>query len=352
MSSTYVPKHAASLDDIWTAAASQLGLSVARSKEGFVYTDPRGHRLVLAADTQDTADDVARLVFFDLCSAFVRGETSFDAPVWGLLEGTQSLLQQRATMRLQAALLRRYGLRKRLAPPTSRTASLGDFYESLPRLPFSSASSDVPNEERTCAERGLALAHKPPYRRVLHDALWATAQLGRAPQPNLSQNASAPRLHKSGLPMSDGTFEAEKGATCQDCAFLRNPEKRGSAHRCEQTALSGTAGKVVKPDAAACALFEPPLDCQACAACCRHAFELVPVLPTEEMCVKHPQLVQKSGKCLTVARDPDKKCCAVLGKTESGHYRCRLYAERPNTCREFTAGSANCVEARLRIGIA
>lgn len=355
------------LDHIWISAAKELGLKVQRSPHGYAHTDGKGNLYFAPPDELDDDDCLAQMIFHELCHALVQGEGSFDKPDWGLSNDEQAdvyagdVTREWACLRIQASLLRPYGLRRLLAPTTDFRA----FYDKLPRHPL----AEAPEREAELAQAGLSLAHRPPFRRVLSDALIATCELHRAvsksarqptnpkaephdaPLPILWHSVPSPKLHKSGLPMSDGMFEAPRGTTCQDCAYCLPPEKRGASHRCQRTAVDDTPGKVVKETTGACALFEPPLDCQRCAACCRHAFDLVPVRTTDEITWKHPKLVGKAGKDLTVLRDPVRRCCAALDGSFSDGYGCLIYSERPRTCRDFTSGTFNCLEARRRVGL-
>lgn len=353
------------LDHLWITAAKELGLQVERSPHGYAHTDGKGNLYIAPTEELDPDDCLAQMILHELCHALVQGEDSFSKPDWGLSNDEQAdvyesdVTREQACLRVQASLLRPYGLRRLLAPTTDFRV----FYDALPQKPLDGASP----REAKLSQDGLSLAHHPPYRRVLTEALTATAELHRAlgkasrpsatspeatePLPSLWQSAPSPKLHKSGLPMSDGVFESKKGTTCGGCAFLKTPDKRGAAFRCERTAIEASPGKVVNPTLAACALFEPPLDCQSCAACCRHAFSLVPVRLSDEVNWRHPQLVGKSGKDLTILRDPERRCCAALGETAEHSFGCLIYSDRPRTCRDFSAGTFNCLEARRRVGL-
>jgi hypothetical protein len=354
------------LDHIWITAAHELGLTVARSPHGYAHTDGKGNLFLAPQEDLDHDDCLAQMILHELCHALVQGEDSFAKPDWGLSNDDRDdvypddVTREWACLRVQASLLRPYGLRQLLAPTTDFRV----FYDALPPRPLDGAQG----REAKLSQDGLSLAHHPPYRRVLTDALAATAELHRAvakasqrsqrgpassttPLPLLWHSSPAPKLHKSGLPMSDGVHEAPASATCAGCAFLLAPEKRTATYRCQRTATEESTGKVVQPGSAACALYEPPLDCQTCAACCRHAFSLVPVRPSDEINWKHPQLVAKSGKDLTVIRDPERRCCAALGDRDDHSFGCRIYHDRPRTCRDFTSGTRNCLEARRRVGL-
>ena len=365
MSRSVSAKYIDPLDHLWISAAHELGFKVERSPHGYAHTDGKGTIYIANPEELDDDDCLAQMILHELCHALVQGEDSFGKPDWGLTNDERSesypgdVSRELACLRVQASLLRPHGLRRLLAPTTDYRA----FYDVLPRRPL----DDAPPPESKLAQEGLSLAHHPPYRRVLSEALTATAELHRAvakalrqrppsaptdnAQPTLWQSSPPPKLHKSGLPMSDGVFDAPGDASCADCAFLRPPDKRGAAYRCQRTAVEETSGKVVIPTTAACALFEPPLDCQTCAACCRHAFALVPVNPSDEINWRHPQLVGKVGKDLTVLRSPEGRCCGALAGTDQEGYRCQIYSDRPRTCREFSSGTFNCLEARRRVGL-
>ena len=63
------------------------------------------------------------------------------------------------------------------------------------------------------------------------------------------------------------------------------------------------------------------------------------------------ELVVRDGKRLALARDGER--CAALdgGRGPDEPYTCRVYDERPRTCRDFTLGSAHCLTARRRVGL-
>ena len=42
---------------------------------------------------------------------------------------------------------------------------------------------------------------------------------------------------------------------------------------------------------------------------------------------------------------------AVGAATTAAHYSCRIYQDRPQTCRDFTANGHHCLEARRRVGL-
>jgi Fe-S-cluster containining protein len=112
-------------------------------------------------------------------------------------------------------------------------------------------------------------------------------------------------------------------------------------------------GARVRETIAACERHEPAaeLDCTACAACCREAYGAVVVTRGDPIVHLHPDLLVRRGRSHDVRRDGDR--CAALdgGRAPDEPYRCRVYDDRPTSCRDFTAGSAHCLTARRRVGL-
>jgi hypothetical protein len=151
--------------------------------------------------------------------------------------------------------------------------------------------------------------------------------------------------------MSDGLFSAPSGATCESCVYANQPVgARRAAWRCQRTAAEDGPGLVIDPKANACALHLASLDCQECGACCRHAYDLVPVGKNEPTVLRHPELIHRRGKQLSIVRDEQQKRCAALAGATMGPYGCTIYDSRPSTCRDFTAGTSSCLDARRRVG--
>jgi len=388
------------LDHIWLTAAAELGLQVRRSPLGYATTDGRGGLLIAPGPELDPDDCLAQIILHEICHALVQGEDSFGQPDWGLANDAQSAqyqgdtVREQACLRVQAALLRRYGLRRLLGP----TTDFRKFYDSLPRDPLAALPPGAPADSGDAtaaastepaaqlardpaldlAAEGLGRAARPPFRKPLHQALRATAEvhraLPRAPSPSYDATAAlappaadspgaarlpalwlhapAPGRHKSGLPMSDGIFAAPAGATCQSCAYAAPPRgaRKAGTWRCQRTATDDEPGLVVDPKAAACALYQQSLDCQDCGACCRHAYDLVPLSRTEPTVLRHPALIERHGKQLSIRRDAAQRRCAALTGPALGPYSCAIYDSRPSTCRDFAAGTESCLEARRRVG--
>lgn len=93
------------------------------------------------------------------------------------------------------------------------------------------------------------------------------------------------------------------------------------------------------------------LDCATCGACCREAFDVVAVAPDDPM-GEHPGLVNAHlDGWRSMRRVPcggGTRCAALSGPAP---WRCTIYPDRPAPCRELTAGDADCLEARRRVGL-
>jgi Fe-S-cluster containining protein len=101
----------------------------------------------------------------------------------------------------------------------------------------------------------------------------------------------------------------------------------------------------------------PPvdLDCRTCGACCRDAFDVVAIEPTDPMAA-HPKLTRTHlDGWRSMARVPGScggtQCGALGGDGVEAPWRCTIYDDRPKPCRELLVGSADCLEARDALGL-
>lgn len=341
------------LDAVWLGAAARLGLRVQRGAHAYASTDGRGTLTIAPPEALDADDCLAQIIFHELCHALVQGEDSFGRADWGLDNDERGeayrddAAREHACLRAQAALLTRHGLRRLLAP----TTDFRPFYDALPADPLAG-----PREDRSIALARAALgrALRPPFSGVLEGALRATAVIAREAAAATEAPGEGPRalyhaappspLHPTGLPMAEPGAAADAAARrCGDCAWC-HPGAGGRGARCRR---AGAAR--IDRGWAACALFEAGLDCQGCGACCRHAFDLVPLGRRELAARRHPELVEADGARLKLRR-AGPRCAALAGPPE-GPYACVIYDDRPRTCRDFTLGSAACLEARRRVGL-
>ncbi len=152
------------------------------------------------------------------------------------------------------------------------------------------------------------------------------------------------------------TDDPEATVTCGTCVWAQRTGRGGSVLRClRHRAPSGKSGRRVEVDTVACSshTVASTLDCQACGACCREAYHRVEVSPRDPFVRTHAHLLDtlvEEGRTVRVLARPGGLCRCLVPDAERG-YRCTTYEERPRTCRDFTAGSANCLEARRRVGL-
>jgi hypothetical protein len=322
---------------VWVGAARSIGLSVVRTPDAYAASDGRGTLAIGDAATLDADDSLAQMIFHELCHSLVEGEASFGRPDWGM-DNTPGapITSEHACLRTQWVLAGRHGLRGVFAPTTDFRA----FWDTL----SADVLADRTDRSTQAAIVAIRRAAQPPWSPTLADALAATAQIARAtagfaePPSLWSVAEPAPAPHPTGLP-------AGASGTCATCAWRF--EQRGVA-RCRH---SGTRLDDAWPG---CERFEAALDCQTCGACCRAAYHSVEVSRRDPCVRKHPELIVDRDTYLEIARSGER-CAALAGGDADGErvtrYHCRIYDDRPRTCRDFTLGSEHCLTARRRVGL-
>ena len=95
-----------------------------------------------------------------------------------------------------------------------------------------------------------------------------------------------------------------------------------------------------------CDKFESSLNCLDCGACCGPAFDVVEVSRQDPVRKKQPDWILKSHSRYHVRRTESNYCAALCEDTT-----CSIYEDRPQCCRDFERGSANCIFARRRVKI-
>jgi hypothetical protein len=348
-----VPTHAYAdpLDRIWLTAASRIGLRVERTDGAYASTSGDGVLLLASREHLDPDDSLAQMIFHELCHSLVQGEGSFQKRDWGLDNETASdSHREEACLRVQATLAARHGLRRFFAPTTDYRA----FYDALPQ------DALAPRHDPTIvlAVSAVRRAAKSPWAPHLEDALTATRRVAAAARDFASAPFEPggglrdlwgtiddpPAPHPSGLP---GAAHAE-GRTCGTCVW-----RHGRAGECRQA-----EGRRVKAAWPACERWEPALDCLECGACCRAAYDCVVVSRRDPVRKKHPELIVVRGPYLEVRRDGDR-CSQLNGgpRTSDGGeprfepYTCKIYEDRPRTCRDFENAGEHCLTARRRVGM-
>jgi hypothetical protein len=304
-----------SSDEIWLDCARKLELPVERGGDGYVHFD--GRVLRIAADRELDADDsLAQLILHELCHSLVEGPARRFVADWGL-DNTHDgdILREHAALRLQAHLATAFGLRDHLPP----TTVVRPYYDGLPREALGAAGD--PDPAVTLARAAAERAGRWPYDPTIFDALDATAR------------AFGVARHPSGLALGDGSQR------CGSCVW-RTPG--GLCRRAERRVR-------VAATEPACARFEAELDCLDCGACCRSAYDTVVVGARDPFLRAHPSLVVVRGELREVARTGDR--CTALDGPPTGPFACRVYDDRPRTCRNFERAGRHCLTARARVGL-
>jgi Putative zinc- or iron-chelating domain len=320
------------LSQVWLGAAARIGLRVVRTPDAYAATDGAGTLAIGDATTLDADDSLAQMIFHELCHSLVEGEGSFARPDWGMDNtGPDHDWREHACLRVQWVLTGRYGLRAMFAPTTDFRA----FWATL----RGDVLADREDRSTIAAIAALRRVDHPPWAPALTEALAATATIAMAAAPFAKPDSlrGEPALanHPTGLPAG------ASASSCGDCAWRANS-------KCRQ------ANAKVDPAWPACERFEAALDCQTCGACCRAAYHSVEVSARDPMVKKQPAYVVDRTTYLEVIRNGDR-CGALDGGEPDGdrvtRYACKIYDDRPRTCREFTLGSTHCLTARRRVGL-
>jgi len=343
---------------VWLACAEQIGFRVKRTTETYASSDGRGTLLIADESIFDPDDSLAQMIFHELCHALIEGDVGETREDWGLSYGIgNNPWREHACLRLQAYLASGVGLRDFFAPTTDFRVT---FWHSLPEDPFAATQEAGGRRERSCVAARIGVWRASLTRwQPLHQALLATATIAAVtprqlvndrrtdsdttPLLSLWEDATpAPTRHPAGhAPIADYFPDH----SCADCAWqFTDDQKRLCQH----------APDVKLPDTApACQRWEPAaeLDCLICGACCREAYDAVEVGDDEAVNHRHPELIITDGNRRKLKRSGPRCAALVGGHKAQEAYTCSIYPDRPQTCRDFTLGSENCLDARQRVGL-
>ncbi|MDF9391765.1 MULTISPECIES: YkgJ family cysteine cluster protein [Methylococcus] len=338
---------------IWIACAENIGFRVARSPEVYASTDGRGTILIGTDDLLDPDDSLAQMIFHELCHALVEGEAGEAQVDWGLDNtSNRHLWREQACLRLQAYLADGVGLGDFFAPTTDFRVK---FWPNLGDDPMTAPPDQGGRREPSCVAARLAVwrASQPRWAPHLQAALAATAAIARVvPRHITSDDGQLPSLWATVTPpppmhpaghAAVARYRVEAG--CTGCAWSY-AGRRGMSCRHAQKAR-------IPPDAPACMRWEPAedLDCLSCGACCREAYQAVEISAREPLVRLHPELVVSTDGRRKLRRDGGRCAALTGGNAPAESYACGIYPDRPRTCRDFTRGSANCLDARRRVGL-
>ena len=328
------------LDALWQGAASRCGFRLERGHVAYAATDGRGTIHIGAPETLDADDSVAQLVLHELCHALVQGEQSFGLPDWGLDNTTdRDAVAEEACLRLQAELSGRHGLRQAMTPTTEWRA----YYQQLGDRPLWPAREQ---EAAACerARAGEAVAERTGMSLVIAETLAATTVLlAAAAIPGSTGEPPIVPAHPLGFPPGPA------GETCGSCTWRYMGGRGPAVDRCRQSVGEVGDGRRVRPEYAACERWEAAVDCLTCGACCREAYHSVSVSLRDPVVWKQPGLIVRDGHRFSLLRAAER--CAALESEAPGQYHCRIYEDRPRTCRDFERGGRHCLTARRRVGL-
>ncbi|MFT7582956.1 MAG: hypothetical protein ACI9MR_004642, partial [Myxococcota bacterium] len=319
------------LEVIWLACARSVGWKVHRCDDVFAAFDGVDTLTIATAAELDPDDTLAQMILHEICHALVGGPRAMQTADYGLENADdRDLVYEHACHRLQAALADPYGLRGFFAV----TTEWRPYFDALPADPL----GDGTDPAIALAQSGWIRARSEPWEAAIAAALEATAQLAGACRPfaaptSLWQQTS--ERHPLGGPVGPSS------ETCGSCAW-RSPA--------DQTCLMRDATPVTAAWAS-CERWEAQLkaaSCVSCGACCREAFHLVEVGEDESFVRLRPEWVIRDAHGLHVPR-PSGRCVAL--DPESAQFLCRVYADRPTSCRDFAVGSDSCLLARQRLGL-
>lgn len=336
------------IDALWVDCARRAGFTVVRGEDAYASTS-RATMTIGAPHTLDADDCLAVLVLHELCHGLVEGPERWQAPDFGLDNTSDDdRAREYAALRLQAYFADRQALRAWFFP----TTEWRPYYDDLPPGdPFMLAPFSPPTETSViaAAKAGVATAKQLGVYAAIDRAVAGTLEIARSQRIT----AASPGRHPISGPLIDWRHqdlraETQKAAhmpTCGGCAWAA-PDRFGK-RRCVVHAKWNVPGPRVRNDVPGCIRFEKPLDCQTCGACCREAYQAVQIPKNDPFISLHPELVAREKGRVFVIRQ-GKRCSQLEGPSP---YGCRVYQERPITCREFQNGEANCLLARRRVGL-
>ncbi len=164
------------VDLLWLATAASLGIHVVRAPDAYASWDGRGTLTIATPAELDADDCLAQMIFHELCHALVEGPEALTRVDWGLENvDDRDAVREYATLRLQAALADRHGLRQLMAATTDWRA----YYDALPEDPL--APDDDP--ATPLAQAAYTAATTGPWSPALEAALQATAAIAQATHP-------------------------------------------------------------------------------------------------------------------------------------------------------------------------
>ena len=338
------------LERIWKACAKNLGFEVLRSRDTFASYDGKGTILISIKEDMDPDDHLGQMIFHELCHALVEGDAGERQVDWGLDNRRNgNPWREHACLRTQAWISDQFGLRDFMAPTTLYRR---EFWAQLPEDPLSPIEGCDP---RSLVSSRLAIGryHSPRWHSPISQALEMTSRIGEVLSAQLpvqsQENPSLWAVVKKRPPMHPlgraAIVDGSSQKSCRECAWAIFRRTRMECRHSPGKSLCGSFS--------ACTRYEPrkDLNCESCGACCREAYDTVEIRPRDPVKKIHPELVMQRDHRWVLLREGGR-CAALAGGTHSDPlYSCRIYSERPRTCRDFDFGGIHCLEARKKVGL-
>jgi elongation factor P hydroxylase len=162
------------LELIWLATANRLGVQVRRDPGVFANTDGDGV-ILIGNDDLDPDDNMAKMLFHEVCHWIINGRDSVKLRDWGFDYGDPPDTREHACIRLEALLAQPHGLRLFFAP----TGKFREYYDRVGDPLEMLQDSTWEREVQELLRAGVALAAEEPFGSALQSALRATAQIQR-----------------------------------------------------------------------------------------------------------------------------------------------------------------------------
>jgi Fe-S-cluster containining protein len=329
------------IEQIWVAAAGEVGFRIERTVAAYATSDGAGRILIASDEHLDSDDAVAQLIFHEICHALCEGPERATLPDWGLDNtgaDAEHVVREHACLRLQIHLAAPHALRELMAPTTEHRA----YHDRVPSDPLADDGDPAVPLARAAAARAAA----PPWRDAIASAMALTA---RALEHPLGFRIGPPEQ------------------SCASCAWRYLGGRGKAVVRCRQAADGDGVGRRTDDQTPACDRWEPPVDCQACGACCREAYHSVTVAVRDPVVWRQPDLIVRHGHRFEIRRE-GPRCAALLvdesppapdavgprgavADARGRRFSCSIYEDRPQPCREFEAGGRHCLDARRRVGL-
>jgi hypothetical protein len=158
---------------IWLATATRLGLTIRRDPGIFSMTDGSGTLWFSTREHLDEDDNLAQMLFHELCHWITNGLHTFTERDWGFPLYDEEDVREHGCVRLQCWWASRHGLRAFFGP----TSQYRQYYEQVPADPLEPLEdSDWERAVVACAAEAIRRAQGEPWWGPVDAALAATAQ--------------------------------------------------------------------------------------------------------------------------------------------------------------------------------